>query len=515
MLNGARLGGFLNGRSKSSTSKFREVNKLRRKPAVESLEGRRLPSASTPDLVVRSATTADSKSVTIQYDLNAGATLAPLTFGVYRSADPRLDATSIPVATVPISPSVAPVLDAEGVPATAPGPHTLTVALPGGLPPNPLHPFVVVVANPASASTNADPAGHTASFRKHVIAVITHGGLQPRSWRIDGPPWERKLASLLRQQGYDVVFPFNWVGESSHPGRAAQEGPRVANRVVQASNLFPTTEPVDLQLIGHSEGASINSVALKKLLTTATPQLKAGYVVDTMLDPHAANNSAPGGRQFAVMSGYKGWFARQAIKGYQAKARDPIVSVPANVDDAQVYYQRTPTSLVHGSGPTLYNLWGQVPVLGKATYYNLTGPGISHAGLFNVPSWYNLNVAPGLGNGTFDVGPKPLTGGRTGGLVSTTHRVTLSGMRRAGIDRPRFGRPRPRPSPPRRQGDRRARRHLAIDHAFAPQRQVQCPRPGDRPGQPLATEAPRHPEGQARPRDRPRAQGLESGLTPP
>ena len=49
------------------------------------------------------------------------------------------------VGTPTISPSE---LDSAGQPATAPGKHTVTVPLPGGLPDNPEHPYVVVVADP-------------------------------------------------------------------------------------------------------------------------------------------------------------------------------------------------------------------------------------------------------------------------------------------------------------------------------------------------------------------------------
>ncbi len=410
---------------------------LTHKPSLEGLEGRRLPAGLVPQAVtVSSATTADSLGVTVGYDVKGDGAATPLTFSVYRSATPQLNSSSLPVGTETISPTsqAAPIADDAGSPATAAGHHTLTIPLAGGLPPNPLHPFVVVVANPGSPETVADPASHTAAFRKHTVAVIVHGGLQPRYYRNVGPPWERKLAMILRRDGYDTVLPFNWVGPSYYPGQAAKEGPRVADLLVRTSNLYPANEPVDLHLIGHSEGAVVTSVALKRLMVTATPQIKAGYIVDTMLDPHAANNNAPGGRQFSERVGYsyKGWLAKQAIRSYQYKAQDPVVSVPANVDAAQVYYQRTPNSLSRGTNHGLYNLWGQVPVIGKATYFNLTGPGITHSGDFSVPTWYNLNVAPGLGNGAINAGPRPLAGAPVHGNVSATHRVPVAGTAEPG-----------------------------------------------------------------------------------
>jgi len=55
---------------------------------VEGLEPRWLPSVATPAIQMLSATTTDSKSVTIEYQVNQAPTTAtPLQFGVYRSSD--------------------------------------------------------------------------------------------------------------------------------------------------------------------------------------------------------------------------------------------------------------------------------------------------------------------------------------------------------------------------------------------------------------------------------------------
>ena len=56
----------------------------------------------------------------------------------------------------------------------------VTVTLPGGVPPNPEHPYVVVVADPQGAVHETDKTNNTASFRTHVIGIITHGGVQPK-----------------------------------------------------------------------------------------------------------------------------------------------------------------------------------------------------------------------------------------------------------------------------------------------------------------------------------------------
>ena len=90
-------------------------------------------------------------------------------------------------------------------------------------------------------SPRATPSA-TASFRTHVIAVVTHGGLQDKSEK-HGPAWELAMAASLRREGFDVVIPFNWVAESSDPGAAAQQGARLARMVLAAANRFPASEP--------------------------------------------------------------------------------------------------------------------------------------------------------------------------------------------------------------------------------------------------------------------------------
>src|SRR5205823_3548408 len=117
------------------------------------------------------------------------------------------------------------------------------------------------------------------------------------------------------------------------------------------------------------------------------------------------------------------------------KAKDPAVVVPEGVDDTEVFYQHTPVSQAqtnHG----LYNLWGQVPVHGPAHYFDLTGPGISHAGKFGVQDWYRLNVVPTLEDGstlananvlTVAQDPGSIAGKAHGADVSIRHRPHYSG----------------------------------------------------------------------------------------
>jgi hypothetical protein len=348
-----------------------------------------------------SATTVNSRSVTIDYRVDQTADRSdPLTFAVYRSRSPWLGADSRLVDTwndgaIGVN---AALLDEHGQPATALGIHQLTIPVPGRLPIDPQQPYVLVVADPGQPGTSVQPQ-QTASFRTYVIGIVTHGGLINPSWK-HGPPWELQIATILKQQGYDAVIPFNWVSASSEPGHAAVQGRRLTHEILQVASRFPATAPVDLHFIGHSEGAVVNTQAIVALQQFMTPQIRAGYIQDTLLDPHAANNDIPA--QSSTGSGFLGGLARAIVTNYQARANDPHVFIPAIVDSAQVFYQHTAASHDHGLNQGLYNLWGQVPVPNLSgspvTYYNLTAAGAVHSGDFGVALWYRNFVAPTLGS---------------------------------------------------------------------------------------------------------------------
>ncbi len=387
-------------------------------PRIESLDRRELLDASAPPVLMLSATTSDSRSVTFSYDVTGPD--PSLTFGVYRSAETRLDSTAIPVQ----SPVPAPTLDDSGRPSIAPGVHQLTLPLAGGLPLNPRHPDVLVVADPGSASA-IDPA-ETASFHKVVIGVVTHGGLEYSHWKKNGPPWERQMANSLREQGYDQVIAYNWVAQSGTPGQAAKQGPKLAAMVLQAASKFPPNDPVDIQFIGHSEGAVVNTQAIVRVEAAATPQIRAGFLEDTLLDPHAANPDFPG-PQYSVARNPLGWIAKLAIDNYQARARDPLVFIPNGVDAAQVFYQQSPANRDHNENLGVYNLWGQVPVKGASVYFNLTADGVVHSGKNGVYAWYEHHVVPTLGDGGQQIARETLTGARVVQAAEIPSRATYSG----------------------------------------------------------------------------------------
>ena len=355
--------------------------------------------AATPAIQMLSATTTDSKSVTIEYQVNQAPDAAnPIQFGVYRSSNGQFDSSDSLVDTITLavpgsaSGQSAITLDQSGQPATAVGPHQLTLPLAQGLPPYPEKPYVLVVADPNSPSATADPA-QTASFRVYTIGIVTHGGNQDPSW-IHGPPWELETAYMMRREGFDSVIGYNWVLQSSTPGAAIKQSPRLARMILDIASNFPASDPVDLEFIGHSEGTVVNTYAIVKLEGKMTPQLKSGYIEDILLDPHAANNNVPG--QQMSFGGALGGLARAIVTNYQAESKDPPVFIPSVVDEALVFFEHS-----QATAGGIYNLWGQVPVKSDGPvvhYYNLTDMGVTHSGKTGVNYWFRDFIAPTLGN---------------------------------------------------------------------------------------------------------------------
>ena len=368
--------------------------------SIEGLEPRWLPSGTTSAIQMLSATTTDSKSVTIDYTINQSLTATtPIQLSIYRSSDGQFDANDTQVGTFTLVPpstmsgQPAATLDANGQPAAAVGTHELNIPLAGGLPPDPLKPYVLIVANPDSPSATTVP-DQTASFRVYTIGIVTHGGIEDPSWK-HGPPWELQIANTMRQEGYDAVIAYNWVLKSSTPGEAIKQSPRLASIIANRANSFPVGAPVDLDFIGHSEGTVVNTYAIVKLEGMMTSGLEAGYITDTLLDPHAANNNLATGKQVSYAGALAG-LAHAIVTNYQHEAKDPPAYFPSIVDQAQVFYQHSTST-----ASAIYNLWGQVPVQSDGPlvhYYNLTATNATHSGNTGVPEWYRNFIVPTLGN---------------------------------------------------------------------------------------------------------------------
>ena len=231
--------------------------------SVEDLEPRLALSATTaaaPAVQMLSATTTDSKSVTIEYQVNQ-----PIT-PRRRSSSASIDrATASSIRATHWSTRTrwshrahrrasAATLDQNGQPATAVGTHELTIPLPQGLPPFPEKPYVLVVADPGSPSATADPQ-QTASFRVYTIGIVTHGGIQDPSWK-HGPPWELETAYLMKQEGFDSVIAYNWALQSSTPGAAIKQSPRLARIILDRASQFPAATRSTLSSSATARGRS-------------------------------------------------------------------------------------------------------------------------------------------------------------------------------------------------------------------------------------------------------------------
>ncbi len=182
---------------------------------------------------------------------------------------------------------------------------------------------------------------------------------------------------------------------SSTPGEAIKQSPRLARIVLGTADRFPAGDPVNLEFIGHSEGTVVNTYAIVKLSTELTPELKSGFIEDTLLDPHAANNDIVSGKQMSFAGPLAG-LAQVLVTDYQGEAKDPPAYFPSIVNEANVFYEHTPATATG-----IYNLWGQVPVKSDGPlvhYYNLTASGVTHSGNTGVPEWYRNFIVPTLGN---------------------------------------------------------------------------------------------------------------------
>jgi hypothetical protein len=374
--------------------------------AGEALEPRALRAATADPYAILGATTADSKGVTVHYQVEGSMPAGPLTLGVYRSVDAAYEPGDPPVGPAILA---VPAVDDAGRPSNGPGEHVLTVPIPGGIPPAPKIPYVVVVADPGSPGAT-DP-GRSASYLTVTIGVIVHGGAQASSSDRYGPGWEERLAAELRAEGYNFVIPYVWASKSWTPGAAVKQIPRVADLIDRAAAMMPAGAVVDLHVIGHSEGTVIASRALAYL--QPPPGLARGYVELTLLDPYPANNASKR-TQYSAVGGLLGYVARRTMASYQAKAKDPDPYIPAIVDDAQVYYQHTPVGLAKAG---LINFWGMTRIASApgvpVQYADLTGPGVSHSGDFSVRDWYIDNIVPHLGIGPLFLDPGELTATRS------------------------------------------------------------------------------------------------------
>jgi hypothetical protein len=399
---------------------------------LEVLEGRVVLNAAT-DVAVLSATTADSRSVLVSYEVRGDAALAqPLPISVVRSADAVFDAGD----------AVLTVQSVSGAD-TAVGTHTVTIGVSGGLPIDPARPFVLAVADAPGGVAEADEANNVASFRKYVIGGVTHGlvtgGL---------PPWVTRTAVALRADGYDRTVAFDWSSASALPlpGQAAAAGRRMAAEVVAAARSLPADAIIDLHLIGHSRGAVVISqaaLALEAMVPPATgtgtaPRgLAAGFTKLTFLDPHPAHNVHTVGEAnapfFSASVGPLGRLATLVYRRFQDALQDPDVVVPGTAEAAEVYFQRADHTRAPDVAQKVLNLWGEAPIAGATQACDLTGTVTGHT---TMPDWYLQNVVPTLRTASAFVCPPPVDVGPTPPMSRAAGARYEAGLLRPYVRRP-------------------------------------------------------------------------------
>lgn len=242
------------------------------------------------------------------------------------------------------------------------------------------------------------------------IGVLAHG------LQADGaiPAWVGTMSAALAGRGYATVIPFDWAEQSQTPGAAAAQGPRLATQILDVVAGFAGTEPIDVHLISHSEGAVVVSRALQDPRIASSSRIQDGELRLTLLDPHPAHNHTAN-PQYSVAPTLLGAIAEAAVVAFQDAADDPEVNVASYVDLSEVYYQRTPYSLAPATaltdspnGPTErdFNLWGELPP-GVTRAVDLTGVGIGHA---EVIPYYLNQIIPTLTVDAPGGGPSRVTG---------------------------------------------------------------------------------------------------------
>ena len=181
---------------------------------------------------------------------------------------------------------------------------------------------------------------------------MTHGGIQEPS-RVHGPPWQLETAYLMKQEGFDSAIHYNGCSRAAHPARRSSNRRGCRGSSLAPADRFPAGDPGGLEFIGHSEGTVINTYAITKLSDPRTPELKSGFIEDTLLDPHAANNDIVSG-QAVSFAGPLAGMAESSCPTTRPRPTTPPAYFPSVVHEAQVFYEHTAATASgssSGAGP--------------------------------------------------------------------------------------------------------------------------------------------------------------------
>jgi hypothetical protein len=372
-----------------------------RRRDIEMLEDRLVLAATVlPQISLLEATTRDASSVTLDYSISKTNITHALTFDIYRSDSPVLDASSRLLGESTIDPSN----DSQDLTQAT---HEVTLIPGTSLPPNQALPYIVVVAD-RNGAVAEDPASvNTTYFRTYLLGVVVHG--MESTIANATPAWETSMASDLKTvDHYDNTIAFNWVKDSTMaaPGEATKAGDALYSQIVAAAGALDAShagDVVDLHLIGHSRGAVVVSRALQDVASQHPRALAGSYTKVTLLDPHPANVADAG--LYSAPGGLLGLITVGVYLSFESATKDPEVVLPANagIKDIEVYYQHTPASGFSIFNSEFYlNLWGEGPTSGLSNqsgvsvqWHNLTSVKDPAAGLIGhaeIHAWYQLHV---------------------------------------------------------------------------------------------------------------------------
>jgi hypothetical protein len=343
----------------------------------ESNEDNNVASLVLPEINMESVRTADSRSVTVAYDVANNDITQPLTIGVFRSANSMTPVSPLASKTIPVGPD------------TTVGHHEVSIDLGQALTPNTHDPYVVAVADPDSALTAVQVGARTVSFRTYVIGAVIPGfdatqfvqdflgkwgsilgsgspvvalfsqlvGLLPPETH----DWEYSVASALYAADYDIVLPpFFWDSGIASPYAVADAVRQLTGQIITAAEEIPNLQDndvIDVHLVAHSRGTVVSGLVMQDLVDSSPiPQLQHGYLKMTLLDPHPADNAL--GLEASFSQDFLGFAALSLYSAFQAQTQDGPVDVPNRINAVEEFWQETPVSALSGRFERIMNLFG-------------------------------------------------------------------------------------------------------------------------------------------------------------
>jgi dUTPase len=334
-------------------------------------------------VVVEDVSTSDSKSLTVEYNVEDNPDDDSFPLDIYRAMSPDSDYDA------EISIAHAQLLPADATE----GDHTITISPSGtqytfsqaqALRPDLSYKYVVAEADNDGTLDPQDATDTPSdSFRIWVVGAVTHGytfGILNQLFpavvhSVSAQTWvDTDAQNLVDDDDYDEGIAFHWEQGSiaKQTGVTVAAGDDMADAIAgipfSDGNSFETygsisptdNDVVDVSLVGHSRGGVVISYAADALDSVGDSHIDAGIITETMLDPHPANNSfgqmyhaSFAGRYLPVPYIFGIGTAVQRYKNFQNYAQDPSAFVPADVDAAVGFYQRTASGTL--------NLWGENP----------------------------------------------------------------------------------------------------------------------------------------------------------